>query len=606
MADEKIGLGVGLASTADTTGPDRMADALDKTKESARGAGEAAKKLEIDYQSLGESIRLLVEGAGLIEFLRESVAEFYEDEKAMRAVTGAALVLGEDQKKAREETEKFTRALSLLSGVADNELTVAVGRAYIATGDLHQAMSRASLAADVALRGHMEFGKAVTIVEQAVNGQGRELAKLGLDLRNAKDDTERATKAVDFLEKNFRGATEATKDHALAADQAHVKWQLFQKEIGGALLPAINWVRDGLKDLTNWWQKMGEYAGTVLEGAVQQTRALGTTIELLLKGKITDAGTFFGAEVAKIARNTTESLADIDKKYAAKRVDDEKELLKTVHDGANERLRINDDLRKKEEKAEKTHYSFLESNTKNFLKEWAKFQKNRADMAKETDDDILRHFTGHTSKELEIEAQTEAQSDRIRKAALAKIKAAKKLELEMSVDVANAAIGLATDLFGASKETAIASAIVNTYEGATKALAQGGIYGAVLAAIVIAAGLAQVAKIESSEPASAKLTTSGAGFDDPANDQAAYMGGRRWANDMISKFTSGVSQGWASGMGGGGGTTYNQTYDNSRRTTINASIQDPSNIESVKKLIRTIKMVDSNVLGQTTIAARTR
>lgn len=45
------------------------------------------------------------------------------------------------------------------------------------------------------------------------------------------------------------------------------------------------------------------------------------------------------------------------------------------------------------------------------------------------------------------------------------------------------------------KAAAITQAIINTYEGATKALAQGGIYGGVMAAIVVAQGLSQVAAI---------------------------------------------------------------------------------------------------------------
>lgn len=47
------------------------------------------------------------------------------------------------------------------------------------------------------------------------------------------------------------------------------------------------------------------------------------------------------------------------------------------------------------------------------------------------------------------------------------------------------------------KAAAITQAIINTYEGATKALAQGGIYGGVMAAMVVAQGLSQVAAIRS-------------------------------------------------------------------------------------------------------------
>jgi hypothetical protein len=47
------------------------------------------------------------------------------------------------------------------------------------------------------------------------------------------------------------------------------------------------------------------------------------------------------------------------------------------------------------------------------------------------------------------------------------------------------------------KAAAIVQAVINTYEGATKALAQGGIYGTAMAAAVVASGMAQVAQIRS-------------------------------------------------------------------------------------------------------------
>ncbi|WBQ35348.1 tail tape measure [Pseudomonas phage pPA-3099-2aT.3] len=55
------------------------------------------------------------------------------------------------------------------------------------------------------------------------------------------------------------------------------------------------------------------------------------------------------------------------------------------------------------------------------------------------------------------------------------------------------------ELAAIGKAAAITQAIMNTYEGATKALAQGGIYGAAMAAVVVASGMAQVAAIRSQQ-----------------------------------------------------------------------------------------------------------
>lgn len=50
--------------------------------------------------------------------------------------------------------------------------------------------------------------------------------------------------------------------------------------------------------------------------------------------------------------------------------------------------------------------------------------------------------------------------------------------------------------FQLNKAVAISEAIINTYQGATKALAQGGIFGPLLAGAIVASGLAQVAIIK--------------------------------------------------------------------------------------------------------------
>ena len=55
-------------------------------------------------------------------------------------------------------------------------------------------------------------------------------------------------------------------------------------------------------------------------------------------------------------------------------------------------------------------------------------------------------------------------------------------------------------LFRLNQALAIGEAIFNTYQGATKALAQGGIFGIATAGLVIATGLAQVANIRSQQP----------------------------------------------------------------------------------------------------------
>jgi hypothetical protein len=81
--------------------------------------------------------------------------------------------------------------------------------------------------------------------------------------------------------------------------------------------------------------------------------------------------------------------------------------------------------------------------------------------------------------------------------------------------------GLVDQNSAAGKAIAVTQAIINTYQGASKALAQGGIFGPVAAAATIAAGLINVKKIISTKIPSAKGTGSVADTGAPSMSMAS-------------------------------------------------------------------------------------
>lgn len=96
-----------------------------------------------------------------------------------------------------------------------------------------------------------------------------------------------------------------------------------------------------------------------------------------------------------------------------------------------------------------------------------------------------------------------------KKAAEAEIKLAeakKDAEIGYAQMALNIVGGLVDQNSVAGKAIAVVQAIINTYQGASKAIAQGGIFGPVAAAATIAAGLVQVRKIISTKIPSAKGT----------------------------------------------------------------------------------------------------
>jgi DNA repair exonuclease SbcCD ATPase subunit len=94
-----------------------------------------------------------------------------------------------------------------------------------------------------------------------------------------------------------------------------------------------------------------------------------------------------------------------------------------------------------------------------------------------------------------IDQQYANQADQIRKDSLKKTREQKMAELSIIAGTLGSLSNLAGENAQAGKALSAAEAIINTYTGATKALAQGGIFGAVAAAGVVASGIASVRQI---------------------------------------------------------------------------------------------------------------
>lgn len=94
-----------------------------------------------------------------------------------------------------------------------------------------------------------------------------------------------------------------------------------------------------------------------------------------------------------------------------------------------------------------------------------------------------------------IDQQYANVADGIRKDSLKKTRSQKMAELDIVAGALGSIANLAGENAQAGKALSAAEAIINTYTGATKALAQGGIFGAVAAAGVVASGIASVRQI---------------------------------------------------------------------------------------------------------------
>jgi hypothetical protein len=154
----------------------------------------------------------------------------------------------------------------------------------------------------------------------------------------------------------------------------------------------------------------------------------------------------------------------------------------------------------------------------------AKDAAEKAAKQKEIDDKLIDKLSKTTNFTLKaIQTQQKANEDLAKNInAVNKWLASEdKKRLDAKVDDTQNALFLLSAIVDqnsvAGKAIAVAQAIINTYQGATKALGQGGVLGFVGASAVIAAGLINVKKIVSTNIPSAKGTgTVGGGASAPS------------------------------------------------------------------------------------------
>jgi len=182
------------------------------------------------------------------------------------------------------------------------------------------------------------------------------------------------------------------------------------------------------------------------------------------------------------------------------------------------------------------------------------------------DNNYLQEYDAFLANQLATFAGTEEEKSRIFAEQTRVRKELAKQEVQVAMQVGQALVGLAGQVFGQTKEVAYAQAIINIAQGITAALgAAPPPYNIVLAAITAAAGLVQLEQIASAEPGGG-TSKPVAGFDDPQNDFAAVAGGRKWARDMIQFYGQGAAAGFSEGMmRGGGGSSSSVAYNTSNR-----------------------------------------
>lgn len=614
MADSDLDFQLWLKSRWDGDAMKAAQADFKKTERAAKDTDESMSKMGSGAAAgLKAALGELLAIAAVLKELKEGFNEVTAQEQAFNRLGDAAARFGGNAEDLNTQFQKLATTIQEKSGLDDDALYLAMVKVYQATGNMNEAMGQAALAADVARGRNISLEEALTLVNNVAAGQTRELLKLQLGFAATGDRAKDAAAGLEVLRQKFGGSAAAAKGTTVELDKLKEEWGNVRNDfISGSsemLGGVLKFVNLGLQPLFIALQ----LAGNSIKTIVAAVREFGGVIGSVISGDWKGAREGLAKTKDKLVTGFEEAF-DIIKARAEK-------MWATINGGAGGAIvapkatgtgvgggggasgdksdtlfgpdaDLFNDYKKRIEEAARLEARLAEARREAHLK-YAGFEKQKAAWLEA----LSKKKAHEDARELaNAKALAEEEVELARRVKDAKIAGAQA--------AAGAAVGFARAAFGDSKAIAIADAGVNTWIGASRALKDYPYpYSAIVAALVIATGFAQVTKIASTNP-----TTSGQGFDDPRNDRAAYIGGRRWAADMIGEFTKGVSSGWASGMGAGAGGS-STTYDNRRTFNVHmhgAGLIDPNNVQMMKQFKRTLDVIDSQVEGQRSVARRAR
>lgn len=178
--------------------------------------------------------------------------------------------------------------------------------------------------------------------------------------------------------------------------------------------------------------------------------------------------------------------------------------------------------------------------------------------AMKTEDEKKDYYLKRNMERMSMEATHQQNTEKLKQAAML----ASAQYFSQALDTMASLGGThARRYFEMHKVAATAEAIISTYQGAAKALGQGGAYGYVLAAAVIAAGLANVAKIQAQTFDGGAGAGGGGGYNAggySTTQSTASGGDYKYFNYEQSQYGSG----WRPGSGPSGPTinVYGDVY----------------------------------------------
>ena len=403
------------------------------------------------------------------------------------AVQGAIGLFGTESKNVEKALLKVQSAMALSQGLQSigesidsfkNLKTVIVDVASKAFGSLKAAIVSTGIGLLVVALGLLvaNFDKVKKAVLNLVPGLAQVGEFFGKLVNSVTDFIGVTSEAERQLEK-------LQKTTARGNEEINARIKLLQAQ-GGKEKEIYTESQKAIENDLNVYRQSIKVKGQLTEEEAKKFRELKNEQEVLRlteQKRIED----LNKKEAEDNRKKYEEQQRLEKEKRDKAIKDEEEYLKNQKDRADQRKK---DIAKDQEDIDKEN-------------------EDKKEQQKKDDADLLDRLTQRGVVSIKvaedtIQANQDIEQSKIALAELEKQKQEEQVNLAMqSLDILS---GLVDKNSAAGKAIAVSQAIINTYQGASKAIAQGGTFGPILAAATIAAGMLNVKKIVSTKIPSAK------------------------------------------------------------------------------------------------------
>jgi hypothetical protein len=209
---------------------------LKRVDESAKNSGGSWKSFgKIAAAGIaGVAVAAAAGVASMVDFAQAAI----DDNKAAETLAGTLKKLPGVTQKMIDTNADWIDSMELATGISDDKLRVAVGKLATATGDLEEAQSLASLAADVAVGRNLSLEAATKLLERAANGNTTALQKQMPWLDANRDGTLTLDEAVKGLTGRYQGAAEAASNRD-PWEKLKTIWGQIKEQLGQFVIPLI-------------------------------------------------------------------------------------------------------------------------------------------------------------------------------------------------------------------------------------------------------------------------------------------------------------------------------------------------------------------------------